>query len=347
MEKVRLTQYSHGAGCGCKIAPDVLSQILKTRIEFPNNASLLVGNATRDDAAAYLLAEDKVLISTVDFFMPIVDDPFTFGKIAAANAISDVYAMGATPILAIAVLGWPINLLSPEIAREVLAGGQDTCKEAGIILAGGHSIDCPEPIFGLAVNGITSKDYLKTNAGAKPGDFLFYTKPLGIGILTTAEKKEVLSPEDKGKATNIMVQLNSIGESFGKMPFVHALTDVTGFGLLGHLIEICEASGVRAELELSKLQWITSLDKYIEEKAIPGGTFRNWNSYKHKVSIDEKWVPFLADPQTNGGLLVAVAPEALEQFSVFLKENGLASHSEPIGQLYPFSNDLPVVSVIS
>jgi selenide,water dikinase len=346
MKTIRLTQYSHGAGCGCKIAPDTLSKILKTGIAVPDNANLLVGNHTRDDAAAYLLPDGKVLVSTVDFFMPIVDDPFTFGQIAAANAISDVYAMGAAPILAIAILGWPINVLPAEVASQVLAGGQSICKEAGIPLAGGHSIDCPEPIFGLSVNGLTTEQGLKTNAGAQNGDILFYTKPLGIGLLTTAEKKGILFKEDEGKAAAVMTRLNAIGRILGEYSFVHALTDVTGFGLLGHLTELCEASGLLAVINYSCLQWITDLDAYVAAEAIPGGTWRNWNSYKHKVAIPEKWIPLLADPQTNGGLLIAVAPEHSQDLAQLLTQHGLGAHAQPIGVLQPLEAPQPRIEVI-
>jgi selenide,water dikinase len=346
METIRLTQYSHGAGCGCKIAPDTLTKILKTGITVPDNANLLVGNNTRDDAAAYLLPDGKVLVSTVDFFMPIVDDPFTFGKIAAANAISDVYAMGASPILAIAILGWPVNILDAETASQVLAGGQSTCQEAGIPLAGGHSIDCPEPIFGLSVNGLTTRERLKTNAGAQAGDLLFYTKPLGIGLLTTAEKKGILAKEDEGKAAAVMTRLNAIGKILGEYSFVHALTDVTGFGLLGHLTELCEASGLRATINYSSLQWITELSPYVAAQAIPGGTWRNWNSYKHKIAIPQEWVPLLADPQTNGGLLIAVAREHSRDLAELLIQNGLAAHIQPIGVLEPLEAPHPLIEVV-
>ena len=253
----KLTQYSHGAGCGCKIAPAVLDRILKSNIAMPDNDRLLVGNHSKDDAAVYDLGNGVALISTTDFFMPIVDDPYDFGRIAAANAISDVYAMGGKPILAIAILGWPVNVLAPEIAQRVIEGGRSICLEAGISLAGGHSIDSPEPIFGLAVNGIIDIKNLKKNNTARPGDILFLTKPLGVGILTTAEKKELLKDNHRFLAARQMEQLNKAGEALGKIAGVTAMTDVTGFGLLGHLTEMCEGSGVRAILAFNRVPLIT------------------------------------------------------------------------------------------
>jgi len=242
MEEIKLTQYSHGAGCGCKISPKILDEILHSSFSMPDNKKLLVGNHSKDDAAVYDLDNGTALISTTDFFMPIVDDPFNFGRIASANAISDVYAMGGKPILAIAILGWPINKLSPLVARRVIEGSKSICKEAGIPLAGGHSIDSPEPIFGLAVNGLVDIKNLKQNNTAKAGDLWLLTKKIGVGILTTAEKKGILKEENKTLAAEQMMQLNKVGETIGRIPAVHAMTDVTGFGLLGHLIEMAEGS---------------------------------------------------------------------------------------------------------
>ena len=239
---VRLTQYSHGAGCGCKISPKVLDQILRSNISIPDNEKLLVGNHSKDDAAVLEIGNGMALISTTDFFMPIVDDPYEFGRIAAANAISDVYAMGGKPVLAIAILGWPVNILSPEIAQRVIEGGRSICVEAGIPLAGGHSIDSPEPIFGLAVNGLISVKHLKKNNTARQNNILYLTKPLGVGILTTAEKKGILKATTYGLASRQMMQLNKVGEALGRLDQVTAMTDVTGFGLLGHLIEMAEGS---------------------------------------------------------------------------------------------------------
>ena len=251
--EIRLTQYSHGAGCGCKIAPAVLDQMLHTTVPQPHHDQLLVGNSSRDDAAVYDLGGGQALISTTDFFMPIVDDAYDFGRIASANAISDVYAMGGRPVLAIAVLGWPVDKLPPEVARRVLEGSRSICQEAGIPLAGGHSIDSPEPIFGLAVTGLVAIENLKRNDTATAGCELYLTKPLGVGMLTTAQKKGLLRPEDADLAPQSMMQLNKIGEELGRLPAVRAMTDVTGFGLLGHLAEVAEGSGLTAEVDFSKV----------------------------------------------------------------------------------------------
>ena len=254
-DAIKLTQYSHGAGCGCKISPQVLDEILKSNLEIPDHKNLIVGNHSKDDAAVFNLGNGTALISTTDFFMPIVDDPFDFGRIAAANAISDVYAMGGKPIVAIAILGWPVNSLPAEIAQKVIEGGRSICMEAGIPLAGGHSIDSPEPIFGLAVNGIVDTNNIKQNNQAKAGDILFLTKPLGVGILTTAEKKGILLAGDEGIAAKQMMQLNKVGEALGKIDGVSALTDVTGFGLLGHLVEMAEGSELRGVMTCFIWDW--------------------------------------------------------------------------------------------
>ncbi|WP_341225755.1 selenide, water dikinase SelD [uncultured Arcticibacterium sp.] len=335
MEEIKLTQYSHGAGCGCKISPAVLDVILKGNISMPDNDKLLVGNHSRDDAAVLDLGNGTALISTTDFFMPIVDDPYNFGRIASANAISDVYAMGGKPVLAIAILGWPINKLSPEVAQKVIDGSRSICKEAGISLGGGHSIDSPEPIFGLSVNGIVDVKNIKQNNKAKEGDVLFLTKPIGVGILTTAEKKSILKPEHKNLAANQMMQLNKIGETLGKMEAVNAITDVTGFGLLGHLKEMAEGSGLSAEVHFDKVPLIApEIIDYINAGVVPGGTNRNWDSYGSKISsVTDLQKAILADPQTSGGLLVAVNKDAVPEFQATLRSNGLASFVEPIGTL--------------
>ncbi|THH41217.1 selenide, water dikinase SelD [Neolewinella litorea] len=317
MSDVKLTEFSHGAGCGCKIAPAVLDRILAQTAPGEHYPGLLVGNRERDDAAVYDLGDGTAIISTTDFFMPIVDDPLTFGRIAATNAISDVYAMGGTPLMAIAILGWPVDKLSPEIAGQVVEGGRQACAEAGIPLAGGHSIDSPEPIFGLAVTGRVAVNKLKKNGGARPGDSLYLTKPLGVGILSTAQKQKKLRPEHAGLATAQMVRLNSIGPKLATLPGVRAMTDVTGFGLFGHLTEMCAASDARARIRMADVPLIDAavLDHYLAEGCIPGGTKRNFSSYGHKVSVPsdrEKWL--LADPQTSGGLLVAVDPGAASEF---------------------------------
>lgn len=333
MEEIKLTQYSHGAGCGCKISPEVLDKILKGNIAMPDNDKLIVGNHSKDDAAVLDLGNGTALISTTDFFMPIVDDPFSFGRIAAANAISDVYAMGGKPVLAIAILGWPINKLSPEVAQKVIDGGRSICIEAGISLAGGHSIDSPEPIFGLAVNGIVPLKNIKQNNKAQEGDLLFLTKPLGVGILTTAEKKGLLKEEHKGLAAKQMMMLNKAGEAFGKMDFVTAMTDVTGFGLLGHLVEMAEGSGLHAKIFFDKIKLITGdIPDYISKGCVPGGTSRNLASYGHKIDVmPEEQKVILADPQTSGGLLIAVDKENAEEVVSVLKEYNLLKHKEPIG----------------
>lgn len=322
-DTIKLTQYSHGAGCGCKISPAVLDRILKAT-EMHNDPKLLVGNDERDDAAVLDLGNGTALISTTDFFMPIVDSPFDFGRIAAANAISDVYAMGGKPILALAILGWPIDKLEPEIAQEMMEGARSICKEAGIKIAGGHSIDSPEPIFGLSVNGIVEIENLKKNSTATFGCRLYLTKPLGVGALSTASKKGLLKDEDSVLILKSMTTLNCLGEIFGKMKEVKAMTDVTGFGLLGHLSEMCEASGLSAEIEFNKVPMIPSLNYYLNQNCIPGGTIRNWKSYGHKISeITERQKEILCDPQTSGGLMVAVDENRTDEFEKFLNENGL------------------------
>jgi selenide, water dikinase len=332
---IKLTQYSHGAGCGCKISPKVLDEILKSNIAMPDNNRLLVGNHSRDDAAVYDLGNDTAIISTTDFFMPIVDDPYEFGRIASANAISDVYAMGGKPVLAIAILGWPINTLPAGVANKVIEGSRSICAEAGIPLAGGHSIDSPEPIFGLAVNGIVPIKNLKQNNTAKEGNQLFLTKPLGVGILTTAEKKGILQPAHVGMAARQMMQLNKIGELLGAVSGVTAITDVTGFGLLGHLVEMAEGSGLSAKLDFDKVpQIIDSLADYVTAKSVPGGTGRNWDSYGHKVGeLTEYQRAVLADPQTSGGLLIAVDEAAVPEVQELLRQNGLEKFTAAIGRM--------------
>jgi len=326
MTEYKLTQYSHGAGCGCKIAPAVLDHILKNTATAPAAfPQLLVGNEERDDAAVFDLGDGTALVSTTDFFMPIVDDPEDFGRIAAVNAISDVYAMGGTPLLAIAILGWPINTLPPEVANRVIEGGRKACAEAGIPLAGGHSIDSPEPIFGLAVSGRVRIEHLKKNGGATPGAQLYLTKPLGVGILTTAQKKALLLPEHAHIAPTSMKTLNKAGARFGQLPYVQAMTDVTGFGLLGHLSEMCEASEASAVVQFDLVPTIDRaiLDHYLDQKCVPGGTHRNWDSYGHKIAgPTERQRHILADPQTSGGLLVAVAPGHEADFEQAAREEG-------------------------
>lgn len=328
MNEIRLTQYSHGAGCGCKISPKLLSSILQSRVGSIADKRLLVGNESCDDAAVYDMGNGMAIISTTDFFMPIVDDPFTFGRIAAANAISDIYAMGGTPLLAIAILGWPIAKLDPEIARLVLDGGRQTCSDAGIVLAGGHSIDSPEPIFGLAVTGQVAIPHIKRNDTATAGCKLYLTKPLGVGILTTAQKQGKLLPEHAHIAPESMLKLNTIGQAFAGMQSITAMTDVTGFGLLGHLSEICQGSRLSAIIEYDKIPRFAGINNYIDLNCIPGGTHRNWDSYGKNIILgDENRKAVLCDPQTSGGLLIAVQDSAAEETEKLLAENGLPAES--------------------
>ncbi|MPS30470.1 MAG: selenide, water dikinase SelD [Alcaligenaceae bacterium] len=329
---LRLTQYSHGAGCGCKISPKVLDVILAGSGAQNLDPRLWVGNASRDDAAVYGLDDERGVVSTTDFFMPIVDDPFDFGRIAATNAISDIYAMGGDPLLAIAILGWPVNLLPPEVAREVVRGGRAACDAAGIPLAGGHSIDAPEPIFGLAVTGVVDKARLKRNDTGTVGCKLYLTKPLGIGILTTAEKKSKLRREDVNLARDWMCTLNRPGSRFGRLAGVKAMTDVTGFGLLGHLVEMADGSGVSARIEFARVPRLPGVEHYLAEGCVPGGTGRNFDSYGQRIApIGQDRIDLLCDPQTSGGLLVAVAPEGEAEFLAAAAECGLAL--DPIGEL--------------
>ncbi|MEL7159806.1 MAG: selenide, water dikinase SelD [Bacteroidota bacterium] len=344
MSDLKLTEYSHGAGCGCKIAPAVLDTILAQTQAGPTYPKLLVGNHERDDAAVYDLGDGTAAISTTDFFMPIVDDPLTFGRIAATNAISDIYAMGGTPLMAIAILGWPVNDLPPEVAGRVVEGGRRACKDAGIPLAGGHSIDSPEPIFGLAVSGRVKLTDLKKNGGARVGDHLFLTKPLGVGILSTAQKQKKLRAEDAHLATEQMVRLNSVGQTLGTLDYVHAMTDVTGFGLLGHLSEMCRASAVSATVRLADVPLIDAgiLDHYLAAGCIPGGTKRNWTSYGEEVFLEgerAKWL--LADPQTSGGLLCAVDPVHAEEFTLICRHAG--HPVKPLGEIVSAEEKLVTV----
>ncbi len=328
MNKIyKLTEYSHGAGCGCKIAPKVLDKILKKsaiNFNFPN---LIVGNEERDDAAVVDLGDGTGIVSTTDFFMPIVDDAEDFGRIASVNAISDIYAMGGKPLVAIAILGWPINEIPPEVANKVIEGGRKACLDAGIALAGGHSIDSPEPIFGLAVTGRVPLKNLKKNGGATKTCKLFLTKPIGVGILSTSQKKKKLRAADKTIARDSMVKLNKIGAVFAALPYVKAMTDVTGFGLLGHLSEMCEASQLSAKIDFDKVPLLgkSVIDYYLNEGCVPGGTKRNWDSYGHKIGqLSDYQRNILCDPQTSGGLLVAVESAKEEAFLKITKSEGLA-----------------------
>lgn len=344
-EKIKLTEYSHGAGCGCKISPKVLGTILASQLPIFDDPNILVGNQTRDDAAVYKLNDETGIISTTDFFMPIVDDPFTFGRIAATNAISDIYAMGGTPMMAIAILGWPVNVLAPEIAQQVVDGGRQACADAGIMLAGGHSIDAPEPIFGLAVTGQIPLTELKQNNTAKAGDTLYLTKPLGIGILTTAQKQKKLANEDLNIAPDAMCQLNKIGPAIAKINGVTAMTDVTGFGLAGHLIEMCLGAKLSAKIDVDSLPLLPKAKAYLEMGCIPGGTHRNYDSYgEHLPSVNEEQKALLCDPQTSGGLLISVSSSHEAELIALLEANDIAPIS--IGQLVENSDALQLVELI-
>jgi len=326
IDEIKMTQYSHGAGCGCKISPKSLSTILQTQIEQVGVGNLVVGNDTRDDAAVYDLGNGMGIISTTDFFLPIVDDPFDFGKIAATNAISDIYAMGGKPLMAIAILGWPVDKLSNKTANQVVEGGREVCRQAGIPLAGGHSIDNPEPLFGLAVTGIVELSKLKRNDEAQVGSHLFLTKALGVGILSTAQKNGKLKPEHAHIAPDSMMKLNKIGQELSHIEGVSAITDVTGFGLLGHLLEVCEGSNVGAVIHYDKVPVFPEVQEYIELKQIPGGTKRNWQSYGEHADLAEPQMrTILCDAQTSGGLLIAVSEPHVSLVKKMLDDEGLFS----------------------
>ena len=331
LKEIKLTEFSHGAGCGCKISPKVLKEILGS--SYTNlDSKLLVGHESSDDAAVYDLGDGRALISTTDFFMPIVDDPFHFGMIAGSNALSDVYAMGGRPLMAISIFGWPINALSSDIGARVIDGGREICSRAGISLAGGHSIDSPEPIFGLSVSGIVEIKNLKKNIGAQPGDTLFLTKPLGIGVLSTAQKKKVVTEKDHALAVKQMCALNDIGAKLSSINGVNAVTDVTGFGLAGHLLEVCKGSQVSAEVYFEKLPLLPNVLKYIENDCVPGGTFRNFESYGEYLSeLSDIEKSIICDPQTSGGLLVSVSKDGLQDLQDLMMLNNL--DLKPIGKI--------------
>ncbi|MCW8995475.1 MAG: selenide, water dikinase SelD [Psychromonas sp.] len=342
---IRLTQYSHGAGCGCKISPKVLADILQSSLPDFKDPNLLVGNEDKDDAAVYDLGNGSCVISTTDFFMPIVDDPFDFGRIAATNAISDIYAMGGKPIMAIAILGWPINKLESSIAARVIDGGRSVCHDAGISLAGGHSIDAPEPIFGLAVTGVVPSDKVKKNTHAQEGDLLFLSKPLGIGILTTAEKKGLLQDKHKNLARDTMCQLNKFGMQVSNLAGVNAMTDVTGFGLLGHLAEICEGADLSATIAFTAIPLLDGLIDYIKQGAVPGGSHRNFDSYGDKVSaLSDIQKTILCDPQTSGGLLISVKEEMVKNLLESAGQEGVKL--QHIGRMHVQSEQQPLINVL-
>ena len=331
---VRLTQLSHGAGCGCKISPADLEKILHTSMGTLADPRLLVGYQSRDDAAVFDLGDGRAVISTTDFFLPIVDDAFDFGRIAATNALSDVYAMGGKPLMAVAILGWPLEKLGAELAGRVVDGGRQACHDAGIPLAGGHSIDSKEPFFGLAVTGEVPITHLKRNDTAQAGDALLLTKPLGVGILSTAQKRGLLAPGHANIARDLMIRPNSVGTALGVHPGVHALTDVTGFGLLGHLAEMCTGSGLRAEIHFTDIPVIPECMDYVKQNCYPDGTMRNWKSLNGNISgvgsMEQLLV--LCDPQTSGGLLIACKMEFMDEISALVENSGFnATHIGTLG----------------
>lgn len=323
---INLTEYSHGAGCGCKISPKALDVILSGPGKAFSDPNLLVSNLERDDAGAYDLGDGTVILSTVDFFMPIVDDPYDFGRIASINAISDIYAMGGKPFMAVAVLGWPVDKIPEQFAMEVVEGAKAVCKEVGIVVAGGHSIDNPEPVFGLSVNGIVKRENLKRNSTATEDCTLFLTKPLGVGILCTAKKKKIVEESDYKAAIESMLSLNKFGETISSFSEVKAITDVTGFGLLGHLGEMVDASNISAQISFHQIPQLPNLEKYISLGAIPGGSTRNWNSYRKGIEGVESDLirAILCDPQTSGGLLIAVEAEFSEELKSLANKEGIS-----------------------
>ena len=326
---VRLTQFSHGGGCGCKIAPAVLAQLLAASPFKTFPADLLVGTETSDDAAVYRLNPQQAIIATTDFFTPIVDNPRDFGRIAAANALSDVYAMGGRPLFALALVGMPLDKLPPEVIREILAGGEEICATAGIPIAGGHSIDVLEPIYGLVGIGLVHPDQIKRNSGAQAGDILILGKPLGIGILSAALKKEVLSSAGYADMLRWTTQLNTPGCAFATMDEVHAVTDVTGFGLAGHLLEICRGSQLGATLKFSQLPLINEAIRHAKAGIVTGASARNWAGYGSQINLAPELAEWqqkiLADPQTSGGLLVACAPAAADAVLAQFRQEGFES----------------------
>jgi selenide, water dikinase len=332
----RLTSLSHGGGCGCKIAPGVLSEILKGTAAMPMPKELLVGIETADDAAVYQLNDEQALIATTDFFMPIVDDPYEFGRIAATNAISDVYAMGGTPIMALALVGMPISVLSTETIGKILQGGQDVCRAAGIPIAGGHTIDSVEPIYGLVAMGLVHPKRVKRNADAKVGDRLILGKPLGVGVLSAALKKDALPAEGYAQMIANTTKLNTPGPDLAKLDGVHALTDITGFGLAGHTLEMARGSNTTVRIDMAKVPLITGVRGLAGQGMVTGASGRNWAAYGHEVRLGANLQPvdqaLLSDPQTSGGLLVACAPEAVAEVLAVFAQHGFAEAAE-VGEI--------------
>jgi selenide,water dikinase len=333
-ERIRLTEFSHGGGCGCKIAPAVLSEMLATMPLRGLPQDLLVGTETADDAAVYRLNDTQALVATTDFFSPVVDDPFDFGRISATNAISDVYAMGARPIMALALVGMPLDKLPVSVIRKVLEGGESVCAQAGIPVAGGHSIDTLEPIYGLVALGLVHPERVKRNSTAKAGDVLILGKPLGIGVLSAALKKGKLSASGYAQMIEWTTKLNTPGEALAAMPAVHALTDVTGFGLAGHLLEICRGSKLSAEVNFDSVPLIAEALDWVKQGVATGASERNWKGYGHEVRFNgEDWKKkMLTDPQTSGGLLVTCAPDAEREVLDVFRRKGFAE-ARVIGRL--------------
>ncbi len=334
----RLTSLSHGGGCGCKIAPGVLSEILKGTSAMPMPPELLVGIETADDAAVYRLNDEQALIATTDFFMPIVDDPFDFGRIAATNAISDVYAMGGTPIMALALVGMPIGVLSTETIGKILDGGQAVCRAAGIPIAGGHTIDSVEPIYGLVVMGLVHPSRIKRNSDGRAGDRLVLGKPLGVGVLSAALKKEHLSDEGYEQMIACTTQLNTPGPALATLTGVHAITDVTGFGLAGHVLEMARGSKTTAHLEMGRIPLVDGVRDLASAGFVTGASGRNWAAYGEEVALAKNLgavdQDLLSDPQTSGGLLVACAPDSVDAVLEIFRQQGFA-HAAEIGALVP------------
>lgn len=343
---IKLTQYSHGGGCGCKIAPAVLAQMLAAMPRPPSYPNLMVGTESSDDAAVYRLNEQQAVVVTTDFFMPIVDDARDFGRIAATNALSDVYAMGATPILALAIVGMPIDKLPLDTIRDILAGGAAVCEEAGIPLAGGHSIDAPEPIYGLVAVGIAHPDHIKRNDRAQAGDVLILGKPLGVGILSAAMKKGELSETGYQEMVSTTTQLNRVGAKLGGVQEVHAMTDVTGFALLGHLLEMCRGSKLGAVICYADLPILPTALQLAQQGYATGAAARNWGSYGAEVNLPEDFPEWqrklLCDPQTSGGLLVACAPAAVDEVLAAFYADGFSAACV-IGQMAAGAAQVSVV----
>lgn len=332
----RLTSLSHGGGCGCKIAPHILRDILKNTIGMPLPEQLLVGIETADDAAVYQLNDEQALIATTDFFMPIVDDPYDFGRIAATNAISDVYAMGGTPIMALGIVGMPINVLPIETIGSILRGGQDVCRDAGIPIAGGHSIDSVEPIYGLVVMGLVHPNRIKRNSDAQIGDIVVLGKPVGVGILSAALKKEELTPEGYLALLQFTTQLNTPGAKLAALEGVHAMTDVTGFGLAGHALELARGAKAQVEIEWKKVPLIAGVYEMAAMGLITGASGRNWTGYGDEITLPDGFDPvnraLLSDPQTSGGLLVTCAPESVDDVLQIFRTSGF-ENAAVIGQM--------------